>query len=524
MNDICLDHVVSRTLDDMGSDEEQIEWRRSMWLGYELIKGRIPVPSIEAWHVTGGSIEGIGLLVLGSDLDVMFQVDRFEVISRINEWRTNPRQVVVLIDTSETHPGYAHLVVMSNTSPTPLGPNHSTDAPQHFFLSPSGKLLLLNGTVKSSKHTDSSPAYACTEAHCPIDKVSCVLCESLPLVVLEYLSRHRPKNCPPPDLIEKLSHMGCLLVPTAHKTSLMPYVEWRLSFSLFERELVWRWPLKQLKCYVLLKFTKDIINGQSQEKLCSYHMKTLMFWMTEDDGDDWWRSHTLVDGYMHSMSKLLDWVQNGSCPNYFIRSNNMFDTLSSESKNNISGVLKVMISIGPKCLLNSETFRKFYSVTHSILLCPEDEAPIPLFIRDLKHMKYLQQGAILVNLVFEFLRTIEKTTDFGCRSNVAINRISENMLRLQSLHEAELSCVKRNLLIIQINLLKNTLGSMLSSASVVNNMSNRDRDLMIRSAQNLLFSSISTDVTSGQLKLAVHFYRMGKTEHTARILESILGD
>ncbi|CAC5399323.1 unnamed protein product [Mytilus coruscus] len=79
----------------------------------------------------------------------------------------------------------------------------------------------------------------------------------------------------------------------------------------------------QFKCYVVLKIlNRDIINV---ECITSYHLKTCLFYVIEENNLDIWGKSNLFHCVKLCITRMLDWVRQGSCPNYFIRSENMFD-------------------------------------------------------------------------------------------------------------------------------------------------------------------------------------------------------
>ncbi|XP_078319777.1 uncharacterized protein LOC144621072 [Crassostrea virginica] len=82
----------------------------------------------------------------------------------------------------------------------------------------------------------------------------------------------------------------------------------------------------QFLTYGLLKlFVKDFNNGLSEEEelLCSYHMKTTIFWVIQQNTIDWCPQNLLA-AFWICFKLLLKWVYEGVCPNFFIPDNNMF--------------------------------------------------------------------------------------------------------------------------------------------------------------------------------------------------------
>nr|XP_034333391.1 uncharacterized protein LOC117691418 [Crassostrea gigas] len=83
----------------------------------------------------------------------------------------------------------------------------------------------------------------------------------------------------------------------------------------------------QFLTYGLLKlFLKEIINiglRVGDKLLCSYHMKTVVFWAIQQNAL-YWHPKNLLVGFWVCFKLLLKWVYEGNCPNFFIPENNMF--------------------------------------------------------------------------------------------------------------------------------------------------------------------------------------------------------
>lgn len=84
----------------------------------------------------------------------------------------------------------------------------------------------------------------------------------------------------------------------------------------------------QFLTYGLLKlFLKEVINHQpneTNELLCSYHMKTTVFWAIQQNTLPHCCPQNLLVGFWVCIKLLLKWVYEGFCPNFFIPQNNLF--------------------------------------------------------------------------------------------------------------------------------------------------------------------------------------------------------
>jgi hypothetical protein len=127
-------------------------------------------------------------------------------------------------------------------------------------------------------------------------------------------------------LIQSEVKKGCHVVPIGHPYSPNCESEWRLSFSVVERTLVWSFNDTHRKCYVLLQtHCLQFIGKSLPDVLCSYHMKTLMFWSIEESDTHEWCTENLLNNLLLCISRLRQWISEGNVPSYFIPGNNLVD-------------------------------------------------------------------------------------------------------------------------------------------------------------------------------------------------------
>nr|XP_022298647.1 uncharacterized protein LOC111107655 [Crassostrea virginica] len=137
----------------------------------------------------------------------------------------------------------------------------------------------------------------------------------------------RCHSWPPPQVVNDIVRSGCHFVAIGHKHGNHADNEWRISFSQAEQKLVYAMNHTQFLAYGLLKlFLKEFNRGKIEEEkiLCSYHMKTAIFWALQGNTIDHWCPQNLLAGFWVCYKLLLKWVYEGVCPNFFIPENNMF--------------------------------------------------------------------------------------------------------------------------------------------------------------------------------------------------------
>ncbi|XP_021342058.1 uncharacterized protein LOC110442670 [Mizuhopecten yessoensis] len=150
------------------------------------------------------------------------------------------------------------------------------------------------------------------------DAVMAFCCPFLPTDFDEWCNRKRHHRWPPKWIIETTKKYGCLVVGVGHQTSETQAIEWRLSLTKTELLLTKSFNHIQMKCYAMLKLVlKWIIQPQMKESLSSYHVKTVMFWMSEEREKRFWIPENLFECFISSMMKLKTYVENKYCRKLF---------------------------------------------------------------------------------------------------------------------------------------------------------------------------------------------------------------
>lgn len=94
-----------------------------------------------------------------------------------------------------------------------------------------------------------------------MDVVFSFRCKTWPTMAQEWLFRTRMYGWPTQDTIQELKSLGFFVVKKGHPFSSDIDLEWRISFSLQERKLLFNLTSVQYKCFVLLKMiNRDVIN------------------------------------------------------------------------------------------------------------------------------------------------------------------------------------------------------------------------------------------------------------------------
>ena len=158
----------------------------------------------------------------------------------------------------------------------------------------------------------------------------------------------------------------------------------------------------QFLCYGLLKvFLKEIIDVDPNNPscLCSYFMKTIMFWVVQCDRSLQWVPCNLLSCFWTCFKVLLSWVYKGECPNLFIPQNNMFRVkVVGHTQVSLFEQLYALYNRGIPCLLRSPTIGRVLNMailhgmltfsTNEISLISEVKLDICLY-KEISELSYL---------------------------------------------------------------------------------------------------------------------------------------
>src|SRR6218665_112539 len=150
-----------------------------------------------------------------------------------------------------------------------------------------------------------------------------------PSNAVEWKERSRYNDWPSNEVIREIVNDGCHLVLKPHPSHPDDDNEWRFSFSVAESTLVHTWNDVQLYIYRTLRLIKSYIvenaGGNEQTILRTYHFKTLMFWACEEEPRVFWQETCIEIAVKELLGRMIEWLIEKRCPNYFIPSCNLFD-------------------------------------------------------------------------------------------------------------------------------------------------------------------------------------------------------
>jgi hypothetical protein len=303
--------------------EVDIRIRQNMFLIKDKIHNKV---KRDYTSVSSGSLAE-GLDLPGSDVDIMLVFNCVTVIQDVQHINRSSIYTTLFMEEDMEFPGFSRLkfIADGDIQCVMTSPECFVETTNGFFLSNIlfiSKLLQINYNLQKSVH---GPCLSDKDEI--LDVAMCFHLYSWPRQAEHFSHRHRPGQWPPDILIDDIVNYGCLLVPIGPKEIENNELLWRISFSMAEKQLSHAMNYTQILCYALLKLSlKNIIdrNGKVKGLLCSYFMKTSVFWLSEEISTNAFQLQSLFHCYFLCLDKIISWVKCCYCPNYFIPEHNMF--------------------------------------------------------------------------------------------------------------------------------------------------------------------------------------------------------
>ena len=323
-------------------------------------------------HITSGSF-GEGLEMSGSDVDMMDVFSNVHVYEDINKVRLNSRETSFVMEMDDCNLGFTHLRLVQCNYASILKwckqIGHSSYLSNELFKN----VLISKLQERGESHHVHGPCVS--DKDDILDYALCFHSRQWILPAHNWVTRPNT-SWPSSELKSKIIDHGILFVPIGCKGSKNEDIEWRFSFSVGEKLLIYSFTHVQLICYALMKILlKDVIDSDDDCKglLCSYYIKNIIFWVSEELPLSLWQPENLIYCFMSCFERLLYCVEYSMCPHYFIPEINMFENkIEGHERQVLLGRLKVLYRYGWRCILLSKQLSKYRVSTHSRVV-PSDE-------------------------------------------------------------------------------------------------------------------------------------------------------
>ncbi|VDI01703.1 Hypothetical predicted protein [Mytilus galloprovincialis] len=218
--------------------------------------------------------KGEGLKTKGSDLDLMFIIRIIKVYESARDVPRIDRSYPLVMDTEGVSPCFTKLRLIFND------PNIYCKSIQNLVQIDSfGKYFFSNKLLKMPFLQANLKIHGpCVSDHNDVFDFALVLqCNQWISPAQPWITRSRG-TWPSPDIISKITSCGVFFVPVGYKGSVNEEEEWRISFSIAEKFLIFSFNHTQLLCYALLKIVlKEIV--EKQEDLKGVQSDAVSGWM-----------------------------------------------------------------------------------------------------------------------------------------------------------------------------------------------------------------------------------------------------
>ena len=328
-------------------------------------------------YYTGSRAEGLDLP--GSDDDFMYDINEsgdIEVSELLQDLVQSTRRNRLLIITDNVPPAFAMLKCVTLQHPLLL----RSAVPMNNELYLSSQQVVSSPWLQTEKIAISRIQGPSVElwteysdtSQSGDDNVPSILCKFWPTSAAEWKDRPRHYGWPSQRDKEYIEQFRCHLVPVGHPLSERQSLEWRLSFSIAERTLVWSFNHTQLQCYAVMKLIlKEYIKTKCSEKyksvLCSYFIKTFLFWQFERTDQSFWKITNLPGCIIYLLREFYSCIQAGVLRHYFVPRFNLFQikltpNAQTEILHILGKVIEADISIIGQCISLSGVYSNFLTI------------------------------------------------------------------------------------------------------------------------------------------------------------------
>ena len=260
--------LLSSLLDEVVGTDEIVKIRRD----FCRISDRMLLTGVPAqchWYYTGSRAEGLDLP--GSDNDVMQDINDSIFCNVVQTFG----------DVTETFPYGLYVMCTDNVPPAfallrrvkfginPFLSMASQDIEGHTYLSSNLLMNIFESPQVQDSMNSSYPTVNMKvsrqgpaiegwtqfqdQSESGTDLVYSIRCQFWTTGAQEWIDRPRYFGWPTAKDISSIVSFGCHLVPVGHPKSTLNIVEWRISFSIAERMLVWSFNHVQMHCYAVMK-------------------------------------------------------------------------------------------------------------------------------------------------------------------------------------------------------------------------------------------------------------------------------
>ena len=441
-------------------------------------------PALEDTILSGSMCEGFRFA--SSDRDLMWVCRGIRVLFSLpGECQNNNEQTLLIAERNTTKPGFVLLRRLNHSTYPRVTRAVVTHGDIYYVASQKWRDAAVATKSYLTPHGQCSTTVAGTTE---VDFAECIKSDKLPEEAHCFVRRLHKTGWPSTSTLHKIVSGGCHFVAIGAKESPTELIEWRISFSATEKILIHSMNHVQFLCYGVLKiFLKEAIDINTEIKglLCSYFLKTSLFWEISTNSLVWNASHFLSCFWI-CLQRLLDWISNEYCPNIFIPENNMFaGKINGAARSLLLSYLVPLYQEGYYCLLRCPSLQHaLYAIIQRPLLATmadttDEEEKCQVEIKLILEVWNSKPGFSMIK--------IEITRQIQDLDNIIFTNDAE--FELEILHLWRNYCVQ-NLCIF----------------SCIGDSDRADEDA-VRSRQSSMTTMPMVDATRHLLYRALHYYR-----------------
>lgn len=320
---------------------------------------------IEKYFKSGSADTGSyreGFRFTSSDIDSMIWTTTVKLITELSNF-DGFNLDTLFVEQSYTPPGYVRLKLINPPQHYKALPYVVKHTNGYYISSEKMGKVIYHGFLKYRMFTETLRLHGpCSNYYIgdiEIDYLLCYACQYWLQTAYSWITRCQ-KKWPLQNFLSEVISDGCHVVPIG--SHLMPdedEIEWRLSFSQAELQMVYSFNHTQFLCYGMFKiFLKEVLCSSTRESLiCSYYLKTVLFWEIQNKPNgQFWCPSNLLSCFWTCFKRLCKCVYDSCCPNFIIPGNNMFkNKLFGAHREALLSQILVYYEMGVECVKLSPT-------------------------------------------------------------------------------------------------------------------------------------------------------------------------
>ncbi|KAL3885777.1 hypothetical protein ACJMK2_025816 [Sinanodonta woodiana] len=494
--------IVMKLLHEIGINKKTRKWRRYVWTQHETLLSSINTHETgngKKMFVFGSQIEGSTTPGLKSDLDLVHLADIFSVRS---------------VQDADTNPGYYKLQLLDSFTMEAMHARPFATVSSTSLAIDRTQRIVLNASFFFYSDATEIHGPAATVSHGDLidDFIVAVRVATRTQEDISWLLRPRQNTWITQNDLEYFLEKDLFLAPVGNPLSSERHLEWRLSFTVIERELMWRLNNTQISCCVLMKMiNKCFITPAVGKCVSSYHCKTLLFHLIDNTDVGFWKPSNLLTCLNLMLKTLSIWVESGFCPNYFITNENMFlGKIHGQLRTRLHSVLVNLIEQDFKYLTQIGCDGLGQALSEACSRHHIQPDAIHVLLEGFQRRKDcdVQSGVAISFVISSVFSSYTKLLHFG------------EMAALRTLMQVYPTCstVLQDVVPVLTALVCSHFGSQLASSRIATiNMNCRDMEM----AHMFLLFGTNSDVTAGNLKLAGFYLKLGYASLAEEVLISV---